>query len=122
MVRIRDFVLLTSLLLYATAAAWAVDDPTIRADSPNNAEALYTQLRSVGLNPSRVYEIREATLDRSALNITFDSGTIAVPQDIYGRIPGAFFEGEGEILLHLPDHAERSSMALFTGMAILEEQ
>lgn len=86
------------------------------------AEALYSQLRSVGLDPSRVYRIREASLDRSAVHISFDDGTIAFTQDVCGRITGAFFEGEGEVLLAPPNHAERSSMALFTGMAILEEQ
>jgi hypothetical protein len=54
--------------------------------------------------------------------LTFDDGTIAFTEDICGRITGAFFEGEGEILLRPPNRAERGSMALFTGMAILEEQ
>ena len=39
-----------------------------------------------------------------------------------GRVTGAFFEGEGEILLSPPNQYERASMALFTGGAILEER
>ena len=39
-----------------------------------------------------------------------------------GHITGAFFEGEGEILLAPPNEVERRSMSLFTGMAILEER
>ncbi len=39
-----------------------------------------------------------------------------------GRITGAFFKGDGEILLTPPTEVERRSMSLFTGMAILEER
>src|SRR5207245_8069188 len=35
---------------------------------------------------------------------------------------GAFFEGDGEVLVVPPDQVERASMALFTGAAILEER
>ena len=47
---------------------------------------------------SRVYNIRDVTLDRSAFHITFDDGTIAFTEDVAGRITGAFFEGEGEVI------------------------
>lgn len=88
---------------------------------PASAEALYEQLRTVGLDSSRVYQIREASLDRSSLHISLNDGTIAFTQDVSGRITGAFFEGDGEVLLPPPGPTERSSMALFTGAAILEE-
>jgi len=87
-----------------------------------SAEALYLQLRSVGLDKSRVYRIRETSFDRAAFHITLDDGTIAFTEDVAGRITGAFFEGDGEVLLVPPDKAERASMALFTGAAILEER
>jgi len=88
----------------------------------HSAEALYLKLRSVGLDPSRVYNIRDVTLDRAAFHITFDDGTIAFTEDVAGHITGAFFEGEGEVLLVPRDLAERASMTLFTGAAILEEK
>jgi hypothetical protein len=87
-----------------------------------SAETLYLQLRSVGLDKSRVYRIRETSFDRAAFHITLDDGTIAFTEDVAGRITGAFFEGDGEVLLVPPDHAERASMAMFTGAAILEER
>jgi len=86
------------------------------------AEALYVQLGNVGLDPSRVYLVRDASLDREDLHISLDDGRIAFTRNVLGRVTGAFFEGEGEILLVPPDQAERSSMALFTGSAILEEK
>ena len=89
------------------------------ADKP--AEALYLQLGQVGLDPARVYQVRGASLDRTAVHITLEDGTIGFTQDVMGRITGAFFEGDGEVLLTPPNSVERRSMSLFTGMAILEE-
>ena len=92
------------------------------AVKPKNAEELYSQLRTIGLDKSRVFRIRDASLDRSSLHIAFENGTIAFTQDVDGRITGAYFEGDGEVLLIPPNKMERASMALFTDMAILEEQ
>ena len=86
------------------------------------AEELYLQLGRVGLDLERVYKVREASLERSAVHITLEDGTIAFTRDVMGRVTGAFFEGEGEILLVPPNEVERKSMSLFTGMAILEER
>jgi hypothetical protein len=85
------------------------------------AETLYSQLRTVDLDPTRVYSVREASLDRSELHFSLESGAIAFTRDVYGRVTGAFFEGDGEVLLTPPNKVERASLALFTGTAILEE-
>jgi hypothetical protein len=89
--------------------------------SQKPAEALYLQLGQIGLDPGRVYLVRDASLDRSAVHITLEDGAIAFTQDVMGRVTGAFFEGDGEVLLTPPNNVERRSMSLFTGMAILEE-
>jgi hypothetical protein len=98
------------------APAYAAESP---AEKP--AEALYLQLRQVRLDPARVYRVRGASLDRSAIHISLEDGTIAFTEDVMGRITGAFFEGDGEVLLTPKTSVERNSMSLFTGMAILEE-
>ena len=85
------------------------------------AEALYLQLGDVPLDPTRVYQVRGASLDRSSIHITLEDGTIGFTQDVMGRITGAFFEGDGEVLLTPLNSVERRSMGLYTGMAILEE-
>jgi Peptidase family M1 domain len=113
-------VLLTGLLAVFGTTGWAATNN--QPDIPNNGEALYSQLSTVGLDKSRVYRIRDASLDRAAIHISLDNGMIGFTQDVYGRVTGAFFEGEGEVLLAPPDKVERTSMALFTGSAILEEQ
>jgi hypothetical protein len=47
---------------------------------------------------------------------------MAFTEDVAGRVTGAFFEGDGEVLLMPPNQVERASMSLFTGAAILEEK
>jgi hypothetical protein len=113
--------------LRIAAAVWLAVGvlPAARAAVENRpekpAEALYLQLGQVGLDPARVYQVRGASLDRAAVHITLEDGTIGFTQDVMGRITGAFFEGYGEVLLTPPNDVERRAMSLFTGMAILEE-
>ena len=103
------------------AAAWALPAGP-PSQCPQTTSDLYARLRTVGLDPQRVYDVREATIDRPNLHLDLDDGTLAFTEDICGRITGAFFVGEGEVRLRPPDRVERGSMALLTGMAILEEQ
>jgi hypothetical protein len=93
-----------------------------QGQKPGRAEELYLQLRSVDLDADRTFHIRGATIDRAALHITLEDGEIAFTKSVDGNITGAFFEGDGEILLTPPNHVERASMTFFTGMAILEER
>lgn len=102
--------------------AWAEQATPAQTRRPGPAESLYLQLSGVGLDPARVFRVRGAALDRSAIHITLEDGTIAFTKDVLGRITGAFFEGYGEVLLPPPNDVERRSMSLFTGMAILEER
>ncbi len=51
-----------------------------------------------------------------------NDGTIAFLQTVDGRITGAFFEGDGEVLVRPPDRQERASLGLFTGEGVLEEK
>src|SRR5258707_3976037 len=89
---------------------------------PTTVEALYQQVSTVGLDPARVYQVRGAQLSRGPIQISLVDGTIAFTEDVAGHVTGAFFEGDGEVLLEPPDQTERQSMALFTGAAILEER
>ena len=106
----------------ATTDPRQAPSPSISPRDSPAGEALYLQLSSVGLDPGRVFKVRGAALDRSAIHITLDDGTIAFTKDVMGRITGAFFEGDGEVLLAPANDVERRSMSLFTGMAILEER
>ena len=103
-------------------ALWLTLCPIASLAAEKPAENLYLQLGQVGLDSSRVYRVRGASLNRPGVQISLDDGMIGFTQDVMGRMTGAFFEGEGEILLTPPNEVERRSMSLFTGMAILEER
>ncbi len=117
--RPRPVLLLAFCLLAAAPSAQPVPAST---NCPRTASGLYSRLRSLALDEHRVYHVRSAAIDRPNLHLVFDAGTLAFTEDVCGRITGAYFEGEGEVLLRPPNRAERASMDLFTGMAILEEQ
>lgn len=93
--------------------------PPSKADP---AEALFLQLGSVGLDPARVFRVRDVTLDRAAFHISLDDGVIGFTSDVAGQVTGAFFQGDAEILLTPPNQVERASLVLQTGAAILEER
>src|SRR5260370_3720522 len=119
LVRSRWVIGLAWWLLAAAAQA----QPTgASAQCPETTGEHSARFRSVGWDPQRVYHVRDASIDRPNLHIDLDDGTLAFTEDICGRITGALFEGEGEIRLRPPNQVERGSLALFTGMAILEEQ
>jgi len=86
------------------------------------AAELYRRLHSAGLDPNGIYHIRDAFLEREDIHIALDDGVIGFMQAVDGHITGALFIGEGDLLLVPPDQAERTSLALFTGMAVMEEK
>ena len=116
------FLFVTLLLLLSAQLPAGVLSADSTSQTSKPAEQLYLQLRSVELEVGRVYDIRDAALDYPKLHITFDDGKIGFTSDVYGKITGAFFEGDGELLVVPPNQAERASMMLFTGAAILEER
>ena len=115
----RGFFQSVLLLVASVTVAAAVGVPS---ENSGPAVTLYRQLRDLGLDSARVYRIRDAGLDRGEIHITLNSGTIAFSQSVEGRVTGAFFDGDGEILMVPPNPVERTSMALFLGTPILEER
>ena len=83
---------------------------------------LYHALSSVGLDPQRVFKIREAVIEHEDVHLWLTDGTIAFTQAIDGRVTGAYFEGEGEVLVRPPDRMERASLGLFINAGVLEEK
>jgi len=85
------------------------------------AALLYRELRSAGLDAAKVFHVREAVLDRGELHLYLTDGTIAFTQDVRGRVTGAYFQGEGEVLMRPPNLTERASLGLFSGLGWLDE-
>ena len=79
-----------AIFLSAFAVLGRAQSPSVAApadaDAKNPGQAFYLKLRSVGLNKSQVYKIREASLDRAQLHISLDDGTIAFTEAVDGHI------------------------------------
>jgi hypothetical protein len=78
------------------------------------------------LNPSfdvkDVYQVRDVSILLEDLHISISDGTLAFMRSVNGHVTGAVFEGVGEVLLVPPNRAERTSLALFTDSAVLEQR
>src|SRR5437660_432959 len=74
------------LLLFCAVMAAERHVAQAAATPQVSAKALYEQLASVGLDPGRVYQVRDGALDREDLHISLDDGTIAFTHDVLGRI------------------------------------
>jgi hypothetical protein len=111
-------VLVLALLLASVRMSAQTQAPV----TPANAAALYRDILNPGLDSSQVHTVREVSVDREDLHISLSDGTIALIQAVNGHITGAIFEGQGEVLMIPPGRAERTSLALFTGSAVLEQQ
>src|ERR1017187_2865034 len=111
-------VLAVFLAVFLWTPAYGTQATPTQTHRPGPAELLYLQLSSIGLDSSRVFRVRDSSLDRPSSHITLEDGTIAFTRDVLGKITGAFFEGDGEVLLVPPNDVERRSMSLFSGMAI----
>lgn len=109
-------------LLLCTRWGFTQATPAQASAQPGPANQLYDQLATAELDPQRVYQIRDASLDRQSVHITLNDGKIAFTRDIEGRITGAFFEGDANLLISPPSDVERASLALFTGAAILSDE
>lgn len=113
----------TIVVCTATLVLAAVCAAQQAAPAPGSTvQELYRQLRTVGLDPTLVFKIREATIDREDLHLYFTDGVIGFTKAVDGRITGAFFEGEGEVLVLPPDASEKASLGLFTKFGVLNEQ
>lgn len=118
----QNLIKIVVTLLLCSKWGFAQATPPPVSAQPGPATQLYEQLATVELDPQRVYTIRDASLDRQSVHITFNDGKIAFTRDIEGRITGAFFEGDANLLITPPTDVERASLALFTGAAILSDE
>jgi hypothetical protein len=92
------------------------------APSQSGAVALYRELLNPSFDAKDVYQVREVSIMMEDLHISISDGTIAFVREVNGHITGAMFEGMGEVLLVPPNRAERTSLALFTDSAVLEQR
>jgi hypothetical protein len=96
------------LLLNLSTLSWAADAlPTANSD-PN-----YRQLRNLGLGGEAV-AVGNLTLRRDAATFHLRSGTVCFVTPVQGKVTGAVFVGDGDMILDAPLATERASLKLLT--------
>ncbi|HEY6305051.1 MAG TPA: M1 family aminopeptidase [Candidatus Angelobacter sp.] len=110
---------MTKVLLGCTLAAAQAVSP---APALPSASVTYGGLLNPVVTASDVHQIRDVSIQREDVHLTLSDGTIGLMRAVDGHVTGAVFEGVGEVLVVPPNRAERTSLALFTGSAVLEQK
>ncbi len=105
--------LAASLLLVSTGFAGA--------SPPDSPRDLYQALNAIRVDPARVYSVRDLSLRRDAVSITFNEGDLAFFAPLDDRVSGAVFTGQGRVIATPPEAAERRSLAQFLGVPLLDQ-
>ncbi|HET7442542.1 MAG TPA: M1 family aminopeptidase [Terriglobales bacterium] len=98
--------LLGSLVTLSSAA----DAP---APSGPNSDPTYQQLRNIGLG-SEAISVSDLTLRRDAASFHLRSGTVCFLAPVQGRVTGAIFSGDGNLVIDPPLVSETRSLKLLT--------
>jgi hypothetical protein len=118
-----NFYLITKVLALGLVLGGTSLSQTAEQTAPSQgAVALFHKILGPTFSPSDVHELRQVSIDREDLHISFSDGEIALVQSIDGHVTGAIFQGEGDVLLFPPNRAERTSLALFTKAAVLSQK
>jgi len=80
------------------------------------------QLSKARLDKTHVYAIRDINIRRDALSFSFNRGLIAFLEPIGGKVTGAVFVGDGEIVAFPPNDIERQQIHRYTDSAVLNER
>jgi Peptidase family M1 domain len=107
--------LLLAIPLLLVSSGFA-DAPPL--DSPRD---LYRALNALRVDPARVYSVRDLSLRRDAVSITFNEGNLGFFASLDGRVSGAVFTGQGRAIATPQEAAERRSLAQFLGVPLLDQ-
>jgi hypothetical protein len=105
-------------LLFFVTAAFAVENA---APPAPNSDPTYQQLRNIVLGGEAV-AVKDFTLKRDAATFHLYSGTVCFVAPVQGRVTGAVFVGDGNMILEPPIASERRSLKLLTRQDEFVEQ
>jgi hypothetical protein len=88
---------------------------------PTDPRALYDALNALRPDATRVYTVKDLTLRRDVVSLTFTEGKLAFLEPLGGRITGAVFSGRGHVIATPRERGERRSLAQFIGVPILDQ-
>jgi hypothetical protein len=109
-----SFCLGVAVCLTAVLSASAQNSPA------PNSDPIYQQLRNVGLGGDAV-SVNNLEIKRDAATFHLHSGTICFLAPIQGKVTGAVFEGDGNLVLDPSVKSEASSLRLLTREAEFSE-
>jgi Peptidase family M1 domain len=101
----RRSAILGLLFTYCFSAAFA------QSPAPNS-DPTYQQLRNISL--SETVSVSNLTIVRDAATFHLHSGTICFLSPVQGKVTGAVFVGEGNLILDPPTTVERNNLRLLT--------
>jgi hypothetical protein len=82
-------------------------------DLPANSDPTYQQLRNISLSGEAV-SVTNFVMKRDAGTFHLKSGTVCFLSPVQGKVTGAVFTGDGNLVLEPPMVAERNSLKLLT--------
>ncbi|SPE24194.1 Aminopeptidase N-like protein [Candidatus Sulfotelmatobacter sp. SbA7] len=104
-------------ILYFGLAAILTFAPCLMAQnstpSAPNSDPTYQQLRNIALG-SEAVSVNDFTLKRDAATFHLHSGNVCFVSAVQGKITGAVFVGDGNMILEPPLAIERSTLKLLT--------
>src|SRR5215472_3546145 len=107
---IRSSLSLSCLLIAFSIAT--ISSAVAQPPAPNS-DATYQQLRNVTLSGDAV-GVTNLTLKRDAGTFHLKSGTICFLAPVRGKVTGALFTGDGNLVLDPPSATERRSLSYLT--------
>jgi len=115
---VREFCVQLALLLLLVIPAARAQTTAL---PEGQAAALLDELHRAGLDAPRTFKVTDLYLQRDAVRLHLQHGTLVFLQPVAGRVTGVLFEGAGEILVVPPQPAERQQLLKFTGSPLLTE-
>src|SRR5216117_2208121 len=85
---------------------------------PAEPDGVLAQLSKIRLDKKQLYNVRDITIRRDAFSIALNRGTIAFLEPVLGRVTGAVFLGNGELVAIPPDAIEKQQVYKFTGSPV----
>jgi len=88
---------------------------------PGETDEILAQLSKTRLDKKQFLGIRDITIRRDSVSVSFKRGTIGFLEPVMGRVTGAVFIGSGEIVAIPPDAVEKQQIHKFIDSPILNE-
>src|SRR5690349_20937838 len=98
---------LIALLIATFAVAWC-------QAAPAESDETFERLSKIRIDKTQIYNIRDITIHCDVFAITLTRGTIAFLEPVNGKVTGAVFIGNGDIVGIPPDRVEKQQLFRFT--------